>query len=308
MRKLFFLAGGMLLGMITGSYGQFFDTPEELVYYTGEWEGERFEDGRPKVPDEILERMKKVSIEEAWGVLRSKGYNNQFEGNWVILHEDEAIVGRALTAQYMPRRPEVMDRLTEKGHLEGRVGAMNSWPIDALQQGDVYVADGFGKIVDGTLIGDNLGNAIYANSGNGVVFDAGSRDMEGLSEINGFNAFVRGFDPSYLMESMLMGINVPIRIGRATVFPGDVVLAKKTGVLFIPAHLAEEVVIRSEFIMLRDMFGHEMLQKGVYTPGQIDGRWTDEIKAAFLEWVKNNPEELPMSREALDDYLKDRTW
>ena len=308
MRKLFFLAGGMLLGMITGSYGQFFDTPEELIYYTGEWEGERFEDGRPKVPDEILERMKKVSIEEAWGVLRSKGYNNQFEGNWVILHEDEAIVGRALTAQYMPRRPEVMDRLTEKGHLEGRVGAMNSWPIDALQQGDVYVADGFGKIVDGTLIGDNLGNAIYANSGNGVVFDAGSRDMEGLSEINGFNAFVRGFDPSYLMESMLMGINVPIRIGRATVFPGDVVLAKKTGVLFIPAHLAEEVVIRSEFIMLRDMFGHEMLQKGVYTPGQIDGRWTDEIKAAFLEWVKNNPEELPMSREALDDYLKDRTW
>jgi 4-hydroxy-4-methyl-2-oxoglutarate aldolase len=308
MRKLFFLAGGMLLGMITGSYGQFFDTPEELIYYTGEWEGERFEDGRPKVPDEILERMKKVSIEEAWGVLRSKGYNNQFEGNWVILHEDEAIVGRALTAQYMPRRPEVMDRLTEKGHLEGRVGAMNSWPIDALQQGDVYVADGFGKIVDGTLIGDNLGNAIYANSGNGVVFDAGSRDMEGLSEIKGFNAFVRGFDPSYLMESMLMGINVPIRIGRATVFPGDVVLAKKTGVLFIPAHLAEEVVIRSEFIMLRDMFGHEMLQKGVYTPGQIDGRWTDEIKAAFLEWVKNNPEELPMSREALDDYLKDRTW
>jgi len=302
------LAGGMLLGMITGSYGQFFDTPEELIYYTGEWEGERFEDGRPKVPDEILERMKKVSIEEAWGVLRSKGYNNQFEGNWVILHEDEAIVGRALTAQYMPRRPEVMDRLTEKGHLEGRVGAMNSWPIDALQQGDVYVADGFGKIVDGTLIGDNLGNAIYANSGNGVVFDAGSRDMEGLSEIKGFNAFVRGFDPSYLMESMLMGINVPIRIGRATVFPGDVVLAKKTGVLFIPAHLAEEVVIRSEFIMLRDMFGHEMLQKGVYTPGQIDGRWTDEIKAAFLEWVKNNPEELPMSREALDDYLKDRTW
>jgi regulator of RNase E activity RraA len=141
-----------------------------------------------------------------------------------------------------------------------------------------------------------------------VVFDAGSRDMEGLAEIDGFNAFVRDFDPSYLMESMLMGINVPIRIGRATVFPGDVVLAKKTGVLFIPAHLAEEVVVRAEFIMLRDMFGHEMLKKGVYTPGQIDGRWSDEIKAAFLEWVKNNPNELPMTQKALDDYLKDRTW
>ncbi|TFH27346.1 MAG: RraA family protein [Bacteroidia bacterium] len=290
------------------SYSQFFDTPGEVTYYTSEWSGERFEDGRPKVPAEILDRMLKVSIEEAWGILRSKGYHNQFEGDWVILHDDVPVVGRALTALYMPKRPEVMDRTTEKGHELGRVGAMNSWPIDALQQGDVYVADGFGKVVDGTLIGDNLGNAIYAKSGNGVVFDAGSRDMEGLAEIEGFNAFVRGFDPSFLTESMLMGINVPIRMGRATVFPGDVVLAKKTGVLFIPAHLAEEVVERAEFIMLRDMFGHEMLKKGVYTPGQIDGQWSDEIKAAFLEWVKNNPDELPMTREALDDYLKDRTW
>ena len=306
--KTLILTTAILLTLSLNSSAQFFNTADKLIYYTSEWTGERFDDGRPKVADDILERMAKVSIEEAWGVLRSKGYNNQFEGNWVILHNDQAVVGRALTAQYMPLRPEVMDRLTEKGHELGRVGAMNSWPIDALQQGDVYVADGFGKVVDGTLIGDNLGNAIYANSGNGVVFDAGSRDMEGLADIEGFNAFVRGFDPSYLMESMLMGINVPIRIGRATVFPGDVVLAKKTGVLFIPAHLAEEVLIRAEFIMLRDMFGHEMLKKGVYTPGEIDGRWSDDIKQAFLDWVENNPDELPMSRAELDKYLKDRTW
>jgi regulator of RNase E activity RraA len=308
MKKYSILALTLILGLSMVSKAQFFNTPEELTYLTQEWQGERFEDGRPMVPDEILERMLKVSIEEAWGVLRSKGYNNQFEGNWEILHKDIPVVGRVLTALYMPRRPEIMDRYTAKGHEMGRVGAMNSWPIDALQQGDVYVADGFGKVVDGTLIGDNLGNAIYANSGKGVIFDAGSRDMEGLAEIAGFNAFVRGFDPSYLMESMLMGINVPIRIGRATVFPGDVVLAKATGVLFIPAHLAEEVVERSEFIMLRDMFGHQMLKEGIYTPGEIDGRWSDEIKAAFLQWVEDSEEELPMTREALDEYLKDRTW
>lgn len=308
MKKTIILVTAILLALCLNSNAQFFSTPEELIYLTSEWKGERFEDGRPKVADEILERMRKVSIEEAWGVLRSKGYINQFESNWVILHEDEALVGRALTTKYMPKRPEVMDRLTEKGHELGRLGAMNSWPIDQLQQGDVYVADGFGKVIDGTLIGDNLGNAIYANSGNGVVFDGGSRDMEGLSKIEGFNAFVRGFDPSFLTESMLMGINVPIRIGRATVFPGDVVLAKKTGVLFIPAHLAEEVVEQAEFIMLRDMFGHEMLKKGVYTPGQIDGRWSEEIKEAFLEWVASNPNELPMSKADLDEYLKDRTW
>ena len=308
MKTYLFLATAILLALCLNSNAQFFNTAKELIYYTSEWSGERFDDGRPKVADEILMRMQKVSIEEAWGVLRSKGYHNQFEGNWVILHDDKAIVGRALTAQYMPKRPEVMDRLTEKGHELGRVGAMNSWPIDALQEGDVYVADGFGKVVDGTLIGDNLGNAIYANSGNGVVFNAGSRDMEGLAKIEGFNAFVKGFDPSFLTESMLMGINVPIRIGRVTVFPGDVVLAKKTGVLFIPAHLAEELVVRAEFIMLRDKFGHTMLKKGVYTPGQIDGQWSEEIKQAFLDWVENNPDELPMSKADLDEYLKDRTW
>ena len=308
MKKNHLLFVVFVFGFLSESEAQFFNSAEELIYLTQEWEGERFDDGRPKVSDEILERVGKVSIEEAWGVLRSKGYNNQFEGNWEILHDEVPVVGRVLTASYMPKRPEVMDRFTAKGHEMGRVGAMNSWPIDALSQGDVYVADGFGKVVDGTLIGDNLGNAIFANSGNGVVFDGGSRDMEGLAEIEGFNAFVRGFDPSYLTESMLMGINVPIRIGRATVFPGDVVLAKKTGVLFIPAHLAEEVVESAEFIMLRDMFGHQMLREGVYTPGQIDGRWADEIKAAFLEWVENSSDELPMSKEDLDAYLKDRTW
>lgn len=308
MKKSLILATVVFLAVCLNSQAQFFNTPEELVYLTSEWTGERFDDGRPKVADEILERMRKVSIEEAWGVLRAKGYHTQFEGNWVLLHDDQPVVGRALTARYMPSRHEVADRITAKGHELGRLGASNSWPIDALQQGDVYVADGFGKVIDGTLIGDNLGNAIYANSGNGVVFDGGSRDMEGLSKIEGFNAFVRGFDPSFLTESMLMGINVPIRIGRATVFPGDVVLAKKTGVLFIPAHLAEQVVDQAEFIMLRDMFGHEMLKKGVYTPGQIDGQWSDEIKEAFLDWVENNPNELPMTKADLDEYLKDRTW
>ncbi|MCK4992023.1 MAG: hypothetical protein KAS29_16100, partial [Bacteroidales bacterium] len=161
MNKSLILVTVILLAFCQNSNAQFFNTADELVYYTSEWTGERFDDGRPKVADEILERMKKVSIEEAWGVLRSKGYHNQFEGNWVILKDGQAVVGRALTAQYMPGRPELMDRLTEKGHEVGRVGAMNSWPIDALQQGDVYVADGFGKVVDGTLIGDNLGNAIY---------------------------------------------------------------------------------------------------------------------------------------------------
>ena len=281
---------------------------DQLVQYTSQWDGERYEDGRPKVPDRLLERAKNISIEEAWGVLRNEGYENQFEGNWKMIHEDVPVVGRALTAQYMPSRPDMAEAIEQQGKADGRIGSSNSWPIDELQPGDVYVADGYGKIVDGTLIGDNLGNSIYAKSGNGVVFDGSLRDLGGLEKIEGFNAFVRGWDPSFIKDMMLAGLNTPIRIGRATVLPGDVVLAKREGVVFIPAHLAEKVVTNAEFIALRDQFGHQMLREGKYTPGQIDTQWTDEIKQSFLSWIDQNPDKLPMTRQELDAYLKDRTW
>jgi regulator of RNase E activity RraA len=182
---------------------------------------------------------------------------------------------------------------------------MNSWPIDALRRGDVYVADGFGKIHDGTLIGDNLGNSIFAKSGNGVVFDGSVRDLQGLSEIEGFNAFVRGWDPTAIRDMMLTGLNTPIRIGHATVLPGDVVLAKREGVIFIPPHLAEAVVEQSERIALRDRFGHQRLREGKFTPGQIDTKWTKEIEADFAAWLKENRERLDVPRETVDALLRE---
>lgn len=283
-------------------------TREQMIAYTSDWTGERFEDGRPKIPDSYLERAKNISIEEAWGAMRGQGYSNQFEGDWIMIHEDMPMAGRALTAQYMPTRPDINDIITKNGKAEGRIGASNSWPIDALQQGDIYVADGFGKIIDGTLIGDNLGNAIYANSGNGVVFDGSLRDLEGLERIDGFNAFVRGWDPSYIKDMMLTGLNTPIRIGRATVLPGDLVLAKREGVIFIPAHLVEQVITQAEFVALKDEFGHLRLKQGKYTPGEIDTKWTEAIKTDFLNWIEENQDKLPMSKEELDNYLKTRTW
>lgn len=302
-----FIVGGFLGAGVTLPAAAQTISKEQLIFFTAEWKGERYPDGRPKVPDDILARMKAVSIEEAWGGLRGAGYNNQFEGGWRIIHPNRPIVGRALTAMYMPARPELQKRMLDQGHREGQKGPMNSWPIDALQKGDVYVADGFGKIIDGTLIGDNLGNAIYAKSRNGVIFDGSVRDLEGLEEIDGFNAFVRGWDPSAIREMMLMGLNVPIRIGRATVLPGDVVLAKREGVIFIPAHLAESVVKQAEAIMLRDTFGHQRLKEGKYTPGQIDTKWTDEIEKDFTEWLKQNRDKLTVPKSTIDELLKSRT-
>jgi 4-hydroxy-4-methyl-2-oxoglutarate aldolase len=295
----------LVVGFIASDLSAQTISREQMIFYTKEWQGERFDDGRPRVPDGILERMKKVSIEEAWGVLQRAGFHNQFEGGWMMIHQDEPIVGRALTAMYVPNRPDVQQRMLERGHSEGQVGPMNSWPIDALQKGDVYVADAFGKIKDGTLIGDNLGNSIYAKSGNGVVFDGSLRDLEGLEAIEGFNAFVRGWDPTAIQEMMLLGLNTPTRIGQVTVFPGDVVLAKREGIIFIPPHLAEEVITRAERIMLRDRFGHQRLREGKYTPGQIDTGWTEEILLDFRKWLEENRKTLGVPDETIDALLSE---
>jgi 4-hydroxy-4-methyl-2-oxoglutarate aldolase len=298
----------LLYPVLTTNAQQVALTKEQITALTAEWKGERLPDGRPYVSDKLLERLKKVALEEAWGILRNSGYNNQFEGDWLVIHPDRVITGRALTVQYLPKRSDYDNLIRNKGKDEKRIGNFNSWPIDMLRPGDIYVADGYGKIVDGTLIGDNLGNAIYAKSKNGVIFYGSVRDIEGLEMIDGFNAWVKGYDPSYIQEMMLGGINVPIRIGRATVLPGDAVLAKKGGVVFIPAHLLEQVVINAEFISLRDQFGHQRLREGKYTPGQIDRQWTDDIKADFLKWLDQNPDKLPMTREELDAFMKNRTW
>jgi regulator of RNase E activity RraA len=278
-------------------------TKEEIVALTPNWKGERLPDGRPKVPDGILERMKKVSLEEAWGVLKGEGWPDQFEGNWQMLHLDRVIVGRALTAFYLPSRPDLRDRINALGKAEGRIGGSNSWPIDMLQKGDVYVADSYGKIADGTLIGDNLGNSIYAKSGNGVVFDGSVRDIEGLEKIDGFNAFVRGWHPSAIKDMVLGGVNTPVRIGGVTVLPGDVVLAKREGIMFIPPHLAEKIVVTAEIIQLKDEFGHLRLREGRYTPGQIDRKWTPEIVEDFFKWLDANPGKAKVSKDELQKHL-----
>lgn len=280
---------------------------EELVFLTSEWKGERFADGRPKIADDLVTRAKNIGIDDAWTVLKNLGFTNQFEMGWKTVN-DEPVAGRALTAMFMPSRPDVEKGIKERGQKQGRTGNTNSWPIEVLTKGDVYVADGFGKINGGTLMGSTLGTAIFAKTGNGVVFNGAARDLQGLSEIKGFNAFVRDFHPSFLQEMVLMGLNAPIRIGEVMVLPGDLVIAQKEGVLFVPAHLAEQVVATSEFVIRKDKFGFEMVKSGKYNTGQIDSQWTDAIKDDFIKWLEKHPEEGKMTRAQLDEIMKKRTW
>jgi len=308
-KKIVVLVAFVLICFIAGAQ-RVGSSPEYIKALTSEWKGERFPDGRPKVPDSILERLKNISLEDAWGVLRNKGFQNQFEGDWTIINPGETMTGRVVTAQYMPLRPDLEKLIKEQGKAENRAqkGGTNSWPIDILTTGDVYVADSYGKIADGTLIGDNLGNSIYAKSQRGVIFYGSVRDEEGLADIKGFNGWIKGSDPSYIQQMMLTSINAPIRVGRAIVLPGDVVLAKKYGVLFIPAYLVEDLVLTSEVTVLRDQFGHQRLREKKYLAGQIDSEWSEDIKKDFLNWVNNYPGKLPMSKEELDKYLKERNY
>ena len=284
-------------------------SPEEIIDYTPEWTGERFADGRPKVPDNIVERMKLVTITEAWGILRGDGFHHQYEGGFLCTHPGQVLVGRAVTAMYMPRRPDMRKLMEEKGARLGCVGDQISWPIDLLVAGDVYVADVYGKIDQGAVIGDNLATSILAKSGNGVVHDAAIRDIDGVEELPGFVSFFRGLHPTYASPTiMLAGVNCPTRIGQVTVMPGDVVLGRKDGVVFVPAHLAEKVVKTSELIRLRDQFGKQRLREGVYTSGEIDRRWEDQIEADFSRWLESHIDELSVPREAIQELLKERTW
>jgi regulator of RNase E activity RraA len=280
---------------------------EELIFLTSEWKGERFADGRPKVPDDLLERAKHIMIDDAWAVLKNEGYLNQFEGGWKTVN-DTPISGRALTAMYFPSRPDVEKNIKARGTKQGRKGNTNSWPIDILTKGDLYVADAFGKISGGSIMGATLANSIYSKSGNGVVFEGASRDLQEIKNIPGFNAFVRDFHPSFLEEMVLMGLNTPIRIGNAIVLPGDLVIATSEGVLFVPAHMAEQVVSTSEFVIRKDKFGFEMVRSGKYSTGEIDSQWTDVIKTDFLKWMEKHPALGKMTREELDKVMSKRTW
>ena len=272
------------------------------MFYTSEWKGERFADGRPKVADNLLERALDVTIEDVWDYLREQGYRNQFEGGWQALHIEKPFAGRALTAQYMPLRPDMAAAIRAEGKAEGRVSGTNSWPINELQMGDVYVADGFGKVIEGTLIGSNLGSGIAAHTHSGFIFDGGIRDQEENREIANLNGFYRGYDPSAWAQMELTAINAPIRIGRAVVLPGDLVVAKTDGVIFIPAVLAEAAISKAEFTNLEDAYNFE-LNRARKNGAEFEGGWTPEKYAGLAKWVEAHPEKLKMSRTEFDALL-----
>ncbi len=267
-----------------------FSAREDIIQITPLWKGERFEDGRPKVPSDILRRMRNITLEEAWGPLWQKGYKYQFEGEFRTTHPGTKLIGRAVTTSMVPMRPDLHQTLLDYGHNEeGRKGFFNQWVIDSLVEDDVVVVDLFDKIFQGTYVGGNLSTAIATRTKRGgAVIWGGIRDNEQVVNIPGIQVYYRGVDPTGIGDVTMTSFNGPTRIGKATCLPGDVVLGTISGVIFIPAHMAEEVVVHAEKSHVRDIFGFQRLEEKTYTTAQIDGRWSLEMFDDFLNWFKTN--------------------
>jgi regulator of RNase E activity RraA len=282
-----------------------FDNAEDIIQLTPLWEGERFPNGRPKVPDHILRRIEKITVEEAWGPLWNRGYIAQFEGDFKVIHPNKVMVGRAVTAVYIPKRPDLHDTLLNYGHeQEERKGFFNQWVIDSLQEDDVVVVDMFDKVYKGTFVGGNLSTAIAARTKRGgAVFWGGIRDAQQIANIDAINIFYRGSDPTAIADVTMTGMNVPCRIGKAVCLPGDVVLGTPFGVIFIPPHLAELTVVQAEKSKVRDVFGFTRLNEGRYSTAQIDTAWTLAIWQDFVDWFDKSDSTADYRHLTWDDEL-----
>ena len=268
-----------------------FDNNSDIIQLTPKWEGDRFDNGRPKVSDEILNRMENVTTEEVWSILWEKGYKFQFQGDWLRTHGNKVLVGRAVTATMVPSRPDLHDSLLEYGqNEENRIGFFNSWVIETLQTDDVMVVDMFGKIFEGTFCGGNLSSTVANRTKRGQVIYGGIRDLQQIMKMDNMQTFYKGCDPTPIRDVTLVGLNTPCRIGQAICMPGDIVLGTASGVLFIPPHLAEDCVLHAEKTQLREIFGFQRIREGIYTSAEMDTKWTDRIETDFSDWrVDNTP-------------------
>ena len=265
---------------------------EEIIALTPLWKGERFEDGRPKVPQKYLDEMRKMTLEELWKPIFLKGYITQFEGDLKTLHDDgRKLIGRAVTCSFVPTRPDLHDVMFGVGAQEGRKGNYNQWVVDTLVEGDVVVADMYDKIFKGTFLGGNLTTAIKTRTQTGgAVIWGGIRDVEQMKQVPDVQVYYRGIDPTPIREFIMKDFNNITRIGKATVLPGDIVYGAGGGVLFIPAHLVPEVVDGAAKTHVKDDFGFEMIKAGKFTTAQIDrATWTEEMLDLLTNWIQTDP-------------------
>lgn len=275
-------------------HAQLFTFPKpDLIDYTAQNPFDRFPDGRPKIPDNLIERARGLSSEEVWAVLEQKEFNNQYADGFVVLHPGKTMVGRVFTVQFMPLRGDVDDVAKTKAKQHGVESLTNQTAIDMLKPGDVLVVDLFGKKVNGTIVGDNLFYYVMkATHSGGLVVDGSIRDLDGLSQID-MPAYFRAADPTPIDNVMLTGINIPVRIGGVTVMPGDLAVGDREGVYFIPPQFVKEVLDRADEIHVHDEWTKKKFDEGKYKSSEIYSSPKDPaLKKEYDEYLKRRLDEI----------------
>jgi regulator of RNase E activity RraA len=285
----------VLIALIAApAHAQLFSlTKEQLIEYTSQNPFERFQDGRPKVPDELIERARGLSAEEIWAVLPGKDFRNQYADEFQILHPGKKMVGRAFTVQFMPMRPDIDNVLNERAKTQGLARLNNQVAIDMLQPGDVLIVDLFGKEDGGTIVGDNLFYYVLKTTrSGGLVVDGSIRDLEGISAMD-MPAYFRHAHPSAIANVMLTGINIPVRIGNVTVLPGDLVVGDREGVYFIPPHMVTPVLDKADETHVHDEWTRLKFDEGKYKSSEIYGSPRDPaLKKEYEEYLKKRLAEI----------------
>jgi regulator of RNase E activity RraA len=273
-------------------------TKDQMIAYTSQNPFERFADGRPKVPDALIERARELSAEEVFAVLPQQGYRNQYADGFRILHPEKKLVGRAFTVQFMPLRPDMEAVVNANAKAAGIPRMYNQVAIDMLQPGDVLVVDLFGQAEGGTIVGDNLFYYIMkATKGGGLVVDGSIRDLEGISRMD-MPAYFRHAHPSPIGNVIISGINIPVRIGTTTVMPGDLVFGDSEGVYFIPPALVQKVVDNADEIHIHDEWTRLKFDEGKYKSSEIYGSPKDPaLKQEYEEYLKKRLAEIRKTYE-----------
>jgi 4-hydroxy-4-methyl-2-oxoglutarate aldolase len=263
-------------------------TRDQMIEFTKQNPFDRSADGRPKVPDELLKKLQDVSAEEVWTILNKHNYNNQFSGNWKILHPEKHLVGRAVTAQFMPLREDVLSVVEAKANGTGPKRNANQRVIDSLENGDTIVVDLYGKQEGGTYVGDNLATAIDVFTNTGIVVNGAIRDLDSIFA-KGMPVYIKGAHPTPIRNCMLTGFNIPIRIDDTTVMPGDVVYGDAEGIYFIPPQFVKEIVENAEELHVHDDWTQMMLKTGKYKSSDIYPTPRDpELKKEYEEYKKQH--------------------
>jgi regulator of RNase E activity RraA len=272
---------------------------QDLIDYTSPNPFDRLPDGRPRVPDDLIERARGLSAEEVWAVLEEKGYRNQYADGFHVLYPGKTMVGRAFTVQFMPTRADVEEVAKAKAKANGISKLSNQTAIDMLQPGDVLVVDLFGKKVNGTIVGDNLFYYVMkATHGGGLVVDGSVRDLDGISEID-MPAYFRAVDPTPIGNVMLTGINIPVRIGGVTVMPGDLVVGDREGIYFVPPQVVKDVLDRADEIHVHDEWTKKKFDEGKYKSSEIYGSPSDpKLQEEYKEYLKRRLEEIRRQRSS----------